>query len=332
MPADLAVEFLTNAGRLCTEQADDVRSLMVAVHAALAPPRSPADLDHRTLLAAVRSEDRQQLWSRIAVAHMHLAVHATDHVRALGLTLSDPQVGVPVYAHASLARAAIESAGLLLYLLADNEPFQVRLARGVALLIVDAGEAAKAADQVRGNPYMPEPGPAVTAQKDRLIDLIDRAQIDRVRNKTGTATKAVRIGPSGHEAPTHVTASSLAKKHFGDLPAVYSLLSGIVHGLPWGLTDNASIEGREMRWQPNATQIGGSVLAATAAASRIGAGFAAYRGFSDHPLVVRLAGRAAKADQLLSRFGQQSGALAGARPTITGMIQRSQSRRATTAQ
>ena len=332
MPKDLVAEFFTTAGRLCSEQADDVRSLMGKVHAALAPPRSPADMDNRTLLAAARSDDRQQLWSRIAVGHMHLAVHATDHVRALGLILSDPQDGVPVYAHASLARAAVEPAGLLLYLLADNEPFEVRLARGVALLIVDAVEAAKAASRVPGNPFMPEPGPAVTAQKDRLSELIDRARIHRVTNKTGTATKAIRINPNGPEAPALVSASELAQKHFGDLPAVYNLLSGIVHGLPWGLADNASIQGREMRWQPNAIQIGGSVVAATTAASRIGAGFAAYRGFPDDPLVSRLADRAAEADHMLRRFGQQAGVLAGARPSVAGMVQRSQARRAASGQ
>jgi hypothetical protein len=301
MPNDRATDFLTKAGRLCTEQADDVRSLMGRVHSALAPPRSPADLDHRSLLTAARSDDRQQLWSRVAVAHMHLAVHATDHLRALGLVLGDPQTGVPVYAHASLTRATVESAGLLLHLLAAGEPSHVRLARGVALLIVDASEAAKAADGVPGNTFMPAPGPKVTAQKDAMNDLIDRARIVRVPNRNGTATKGVRITPDGPEALVAVKASELVKAHFGDLPAIYNLLSGVVHGLPWGLADNASIQGREMRWQPDPVQIGGFVIVANTAASRVGAGFAAYRGFPDDPLVARLAARAAEADQLLRR-------------------------------
>ncbi|MEV4343498.1 hypothetical protein AB0J83_03325 [Actinoplanes sp. NPDC049596] len=321
MPTDIAAEFLTRAGPLCTDQAADLELLVDAVLAALVPPRSPADLDHRVLLASRRNADRQQLWSQIGQAQMHLAVHTIDHVRALGASLADPQTWVPVYAHAGMARSAVESAALLLHLLAEGQPFDVRLDRGVALLIVDAGEAVKAANLVEGNAYMPSPGPVVTAERDRLVALVDHALIERVPNKPGTATKGMRVSPDGREEPVAIRVSELAQAHFGDMRAIYGLLSGVVHGLPWRLADSAHIRGREMLWEPDPVDIGGSVLAALAAASRAGAGFAAYRGFGDHQVVGRLADRAHQADRVLAAFSRQWGVLDGVRPTVARFLQ-----------
>ncbi|MEV4343521.1 hypothetical protein AB0J83_03445 [Actinoplanes sp. NPDC049596] len=320
MPADLATEFLTRLSQFCADQTVDLEALMETVLADRAPQRSPADLDHRALLASPRSADRQQLWHQVGLAQMHLAVNTIDHVRALSTVLSAPRARVPVYAHAGLARAAIESAALLLHLLADGETFDARLARGVALLIMDAGEAAKAARRVPGNPYMPSPGPKATADRDELLALVDRARIVQVRNRNNTATKSITVGDSPEQTAA-VKASDLAAKHFADQPAIYNLLSGIVHGLPWRLADSATLRGREMLWEPDPMDIAGSVLAAVAAASRVGGGFAAYRGFPDDRRVVALAGRVNQVDRAMQTFGRKWGVLDGRQPTIARFLQ-----------
>jgi len=120
--------------------------------------------------------------------------------------------------------------------------------------------------------------------------------------------------------PVAVKASDLAAAHFADQPAIYGLLSGVVHGLPWGLADSASLRGREMLWEPGPMDIAGSVLAAVAAASKVGAGFAAYRGFAGDPLVGRLDGRVTLVDQVMREFGRRWGVLAGRTPTIARFL------------
>jgi hypothetical protein len=49
------------------------------------------------------------------------------------------------------------------------------------------------------------------------------------------------------------------EKTIRDLPAIYSMLSGTVHGLPWRLADNVQVDGRQVIWQANPTYFGGSV-------------------------------------------------------------------------
>jgi hypothetical protein len=320
MPIDLATGFLARVSQLCTEQAADLQALMQGVMGVPAPPDSVADLDHKELLASPRTTARQQLWQQIAAAQMCLAVHVIDHARALGTLLADPQSQVPVYAHAGLARSAVESAALLLHLLCAGQPFSVRLTRGVALLITDAGESVKAANRVPGNAYMRRPGPAVEAEHDRLLATVDRALVARVANRTGTVTKGVRIS-GGREEPVIVRASDLVENSFGDLPGIYNLLSGVVHGLPWRLADSTSVVGRDMRWEPDPVDIGGSVLAAVTAAHRAGAGFASYRGFPGDPRVGALDERTSRVDKALATFSKKWGVLDGHRPTIERLLQ-----------
>ncbi|GIF25726.1 hypothetical protein BJ973_004003 [Actinoplanes tereljensis] len=337
MAADPTAEFLIRAARSCHDQADDLYALTRTVLNDAAPPRSPADGDHRTLLTSVRSDDRQQLWHRIGIAQINLIVHTTDHLRTLGTVLAEPRARVPVYAHAALARAAVESSAMLLHLLATGSSFPTRLARGVALLLTDADEAVRAAKNVEGNAYMASPAPAVTKARTDLIAVVERARITRVPNGNRSnppresdpdrdGFKAVRIMPDGIEEPAGAKISVLIRDHFADLPGIYPLLSGVVHGLPWGLGGSMTVHGRDMTWEPDPIAIGGHVLAAVTAASRTGAAFAAYRGVHD-PVVTRLADRAVRADRALAAFGKATRVLAGAKISVEGLVQRSDAAR-----
>jgi hypothetical protein len=318
--SDLAGDFLTQASRLCHEQGEDLRAALTDVLATTASPDAPTSRDLKTLLASVRSDDRHQLWSRVGQAWSHLAVHVADHIHALSVLLGDAPSWVPIYAHASVARSAVESAATVIHLLADGQPFEARLRRGVALLLYDAREAAKAANDVPGNGYMGPPKAAVGAARDRLVALVERARIDVLRNSPNGRIKGVRVAPGGPEEALSTQATELVARAFGDLPAVYRLLSGVVHGLPWGLTDNATVSGREAGWAPSPVAAGTSVLVAMTAAERTGAAFARYRGFGDHDIVSRMQARTRSCDEAMVKYGRASGALDGVRPTIARFI------------
>ncbi|WP_327040000.1 hypothetical protein OG400_18840 [Micromonospora ureilytica] len=317
---DPTVEFLTRASRFCREQADDLQGLLGPILASTASASAPATRDHKELLSSVRSADRQELWSRAAFACLHMAVHVADHVRALGVLLAQSQVGVPVYAHASLARSAVEAAALLMHVLAEGQPFEVRFSRGVALLIADAGMAAKSAARVPGNAYMASPDAAVAKEKEQLLTLIKRASIELASNGSGARVKGVRVTAGGPETPVEVKTTDLVQRAFADLPEIYGMLSGVVHGLPWRLGDSAQVHGRQAVWQAQPMEVGGSVLAAVTAAGRAGGSFAWYRGFGDEPAVAGMRARAKACDEALRLYGERRGVLAGMRPSIARFL------------
>jgi hypothetical protein len=62
------------------------------------PADSSTDKDFKHILRSVRSDDRRQLWSRTQLACLNMAVNVGDHVRSLSLLLSQPSVGIPIYA------------------------------------------------------------------------------------------------------------------------------------------------------------------------------------------------------------------------------------------
>ncbi|WP_346125613.1 hypothetical protein [Micromonospora coerulea] len=154
----------------------------------------------------------------------------------------------------------MEAAALLMHVLAEGQPFDVRFSRGVALLIADSGMAAKSAARVPGNAYMASPEVAVVKEKEQLLTLIKRARIDLVSNHSGDRVKGVRVTAGGPETSIDVKATDLVQRAFADLPEIYGMLSGVVHGLPWGLGDSAQVHGRHAVWQAHPMEVGGSVL------------------------------------------------------------------------
>src|SRR5690242_8010033 len=149
------------------------------------PVDSPTDQDLKWVLRSARSEDRRELWGRAQQACLHMAVNVADHVRSVAVLLSQPSVGVPIYAHSSLARVAIESAANAAHILDRNAPFPVRLGRGIALLISDSDKTRLTADRVPGNPYMVTPGPEANRRHEELLQLILRAKIEIIDDRRG---------------------------------------------------------------------------------------------------------------------------------------------------
>ncbi|MEV4830558.1 hypothetical protein AB0K25_19835 [Micromonospora sp. NPDC049257] len=315
------MEFLTRAGRYCREQADELQTLLAVVQEGTAPYAAPATQDHRALLAALRSADRRLLASQAVVAGLSLAVSVADQVRWLGALLARPQQAVPLYAHASLARSAVEAAALVVHLFADGQPWDVRLGRGVAFLLADADAAASGAAGIPGNPYMSAPGRRVQADRDRLRELVRQARIEMVLNKTGNLIKSIRVRPGGPEFPLVTKAAKLVEQAFPDMPKVYALLSAVVHGMPWGLADSMRQGHREITWGSDPINVAGSVLPALAAAAYTGRTMARYRGIVDPPSIAGLLHRQQAFDKAMQRFGQAHGVVAGVRPTIARFLE-----------
>jgi hypothetical protein len=309
------VRLLDRAGRLCLDQADALQQALVRVHGAIPPSGSAASCDEQALLRMVRSRDRQTLWTDCILTALHLGVHIADHVRALGLMLSYVrEQSAPVYAHATLARGAVESAAWLRWLLADDEPFPTRLGRGIALLVEDTAKAAHAAEQIPGTAYMPKPALVEHRRKKELLDRLAAARIETTLNAPGTAVMSVRVTQNTDPISVSVQVSKLVTEAFVDLPAVYSLLSGIAHARPWGLADSAQVAGRDASWRANPLAVTNSVLICLNAAHQAAAIFASYRGFPDDPDVQQMRRRHDALDRELVTFGRRNGYLAGLRP------------------
>ncbi|GLH98861.1 hypothetical protein [Phytohabitans aurantiacus] len=313
------VRLLARAGRVCLDQADALQQTLVRVHGAIPPPGSAAGGDERALLSMVRSQDRQRLWADCVLTAMHQGVHVADHVRSLGLLLSHVrEQSAPVYAHATLARGAVESAAWLRWLLADGEPFPTRFGRGIALLIEDIGKAAHAAEQLSGKSYLPKPALVEEHRKQELLGRLAAARIETTLNAPGTAVAAVRVNPTTDPIPVSRPVSGLVQDAFADLPAVYSLLSGVAHARPWGLADSAQVIGRDASWRADPVVVTNSVLICLLAAHRTAAIFAAYRGFPDDAGVQQMRRRHDDLDRELVTFGRRNGHLAVLRrPTST---------------
>jgi len=309
------VRLLDRAGRACLGQADALQQALVRVHGETPPSGSPASGDERALLRMVRSEDRQRLWSDCVLTALHLGVHVADHVRSLGLLLSHVrEQSAPVYAHATLARGAVEAAAWLRWLLADSEPFPTRFGRGIALLVEDTGKALHAAGQISGTAYLPAPVLVEQRKKQDLLDRLAAARIETALNAPGTAVMSVRVTRDTEPIPVSVQVTKLVQDAFADLPAVYSLLSGIAHARPWGLADSANVAGRDASWRADPIAVTNSALICLLAAHRAAATFAGYRGFPDDPGVQQMLRRHDALDREMVTFGRQNGYLADMRP------------------
>ncbi|MEU1398303.1 hypothetical protein ABZ403_19885 [Micromonospora zamorensis] len=318
MPSDPSVDFLHRAHQLCEDQADDLREALGRYMDGVGGPGTVAARDHARLLASVRSADRQTLWSKVGINCLHLAVNVADHVRAVAVLLAQPQAGVPIYAHETVARGAVESAAMLMYILDREQAFESRFARGVAHLIADATAARSAASVVPRNAVMASPLAAVTQERDRLIALIRRARIELVMGRRDV--KGVRVVAAGPEAPIAVKATDLIQARFADLPAVYHMLSGVAHGMPWRLSDSAHVEGRFASWEPDPIYVGTSALVAMAAAERAVKVHAWYRGFDEDPMAARMQARVAAADAALAAFGRKRLGLTRMPPSVAPFL------------
>ena len=302
IPTDPVLDYFQRLHQLVLAQADEIQPAMARIMER-SPIGSPTDEDTKKVLHSTRTSDRQVLWQRVQLNCVHTAVNVGDHVRALALLLSQPSVGVPIYAHSTVARVAVESAAMTAYLLDCDASFDVRFARGIAFLIDDSVAASRAAKRVPGNPHMAAPGTEVDRRHSELLALIKRARIEITAGKKDTL-KGIRVAPDAPEVPVDIKATELIVERFSDMPAVYNLLSGVVHGRPHMLAMNSRIATGHGVWDTNPLDVGGSVLAAMRAAHITLAAHARHRGRDDDPALATTRANVTAVDEIMQQFGR----------------------------
>lgn len=303
IPTDPVPGYFQRLHQLVLAQADEVHPAMARIMER-SPVGSPTDEDLKRVLGSTRSSDRHLLWQRVQLNCLHTAVNVADHVRALALLLSQPSVAVPIYSHSTIARVAVESAAMTAYVLDRDVPFDVRFARGIASLINDSVAATRAAKRVPGNPHMEAPGTESDRHHSELLTLIKRARIEIVTGKKNTP-KGVRVAPDAPETPVDVKATELIAERFSDMPALYNLLSGVVHGRPHMLAMNSRIANGHGVWDTNPLDVGGSVLATVKAAHITLLAHAWHRGRDDDPAITTTCANVTAVDEAMQQFGRR---------------------------
>jgi len=209
------------------------------------------------------------------------AANVGDHVEAIADVAS---VNRPrVFAHMTLARAALEGAARINYLLHPSGTVPDRVLRATALLMASAEEELTAvAELAARNPFlhMAADTQAKRRQAD-IVKLVERAGIGVQRRKRGGQLSGVSWPDStGDVVQTHPSITALLKILLPTKPAAYRVGSGAVHSQPWVLDDDAAFDPmtRHLEWRFDPAALAGSVdLAITASVLTLEA-FAAMLG------------------------------------------------------
>lgn len=262
--------------------------------------RCPADQDLQEIYRSTRARMREQLWSKILENCLHTTINAVDHIKAGALLLSQPESGVPVYAHASVARVVLESATRVLHVLDPTEVFEVRFARGVAALVDNADSERKTANDIPANAGMSAPGPRFEENFTRLVTYVERANIEIVRRANG-GVKQVRVTPGSLPVSVGVNVSEEVRRKFPALPGAYRLTSGVSHASPFVLDDSARIEQRIATWEAEPLSVGSSVLIMLHSALAILTAFAWHRAHDNDASIAGCEARIRDVDEAMRR-------------------------------
>jgi hypothetical protein len=98
--------------------------------------------------------------------------------------------------------------------------------------------------------------------------------------------------------------ADLVFKQYPGLPAVYNLMSGVAHGLPYQLADNAHMANRQITWDTNPLDVASFVLVSLHAANTVLARVGWYRGTADDPAIMAARRRVAAVDTAMIRYGR----------------------------
>jgi hypothetical protein len=151
---------------------------------------------------------------------------------------------------------------------------------------------------------MVAPGPALSDEHDKLLGLVEGARIEILRNAKGSPT-GVRVASNLPAVPISIKVTDLVAKQYPKMPGIYSLTSGIMHGMPHMLEDNSQIAGRHARWDADPLQVGASVLAAANVGYTVLATLGWHRGFEHDPAISSAHERIDEVDQAMQRFGRE---------------------------
>lgn len=225
--------------------------------------------DRRTLsLRGRRTSARNVIYHRGWRLAYLMATNVGDHVAAVGDVAS--ATSPRAFAHMTLARAALEGAARVNYLLYPTGTVEDRVLRAAALALSSAEEEVKATTELAtGSPLLF--GSASTTARQRreeLLGLLERADIVvRRTRRTGELSELAWREGSHDAAQTNPRVTALLRELLPSKPAAYRMGSGATHSQPWALEDDNAFDPRTRRlaWRLDPSALAASVDLAIAA-------------------------------------------------------------------
>lgn len=197
------------------------------------------------------------------------ASNVGDHLSAVGdvAATESPRT----FAHMTLARAALEAAARVNYLLDSQATVGGRVLRAAALMLASAEEERRAVKELTtGNATIHEA--ANNRAEDRYEDLAEvlaRAGISTSRGRDGVRLLGVRWHGDQERVASSPNISALLRDLLPHKPAAYRVGSGATHSQPWVLDDDSAFDeaARRLQWRFDPAALAGSVDLAITAAS-----------------------------------------------------------------
>lgn len=265
---DPLTAFLTQARRSLLEQRRATDDALNA-WAATAPPDCEIALDTAWLKAP--GEDRlaqNRLYHHgWRVAYM-TATNVGDHLCAIADTASAE--APRTFAHMTLARAALEGAARINYLLSPAGTVRDRVLRAAAVMLASAEEELRAVAEFAGwNGELHRAADRVARSRlSEVSSLIQAAGIEVVTTKSGGRSAGLRWVGSSEAVSTSINITAILNTLAPSRPAAYRVGSGAAHSQPWVLDDDEAFDTRTNRlnWTFDPVALAGSVDLAILAA------------------------------------------------------------------
>lgn len=254
-------EFLAQVRRSARAQHRAMRARINEWNQA-APPGCPLALDAGSFVdLGEHGKARQELYARGWRHAYLLAVTIGDHLEAIADMASSRSPRT--FAHMTVARAALEAAARLNYVLCPQDDVSDRVLRAAAVLLVSAEEEVRAVADLE-TARAPIHGAARLAADRRngeVRDLIARAQVVAVEDKRGRLLSVAWADGSGRKATARLDITGMLRTLLPSKPAAYRVASGVVHSQSWVLEDDAAFDAatRSLNWRPDPAALAGSL-------------------------------------------------------------------------
>jgi hypothetical protein len=257
----------------------------------------PRDLDNRAWKALVPASLRKAR-QELTLLGQHQArlnlYNAFEHLSGMHRLLgSDGQLAA--LTPTTLSRVTCESAVNVSRLLDTDASAEVRLVRSAAALYNSALSEVKAANKMDSA----DPGKAAVLAEaqdalDKLDDLLDRAQVDRVLDSKGRKVVSLQIPSAGVKVPVEVQMGPEMEARLPEVPTWYTRGSGVAHGATWRLRQvvKAGSGAEDPVWEPDLVEIAEASIAAIHASALVIKCYARYFGLDPDPYVVKSRSRA----------------------------------------
>lgn len=207
-----------------------------------------------------------------------LLANTGDHL----LSIRESAKGRRVFAHLTAARACLESAARVRYLLPAELTVEDRVLRAAAAILEDVHQERSAARSLTS--FGPAPAEQAASRARDAHDLVKRAGVEV---RTGQFDRPTGVRWAGNNSMPWVEnpkITSLVRGMLPDKPGAYQVASAAVHGLPWILDNEEAFNDQTgtFSWTFDPLSLAMSVDLAISAASAVTTTFARMCGHDPH--------------------------------------------------